>query len=146
MESAFPSRDLWKDPCTTFVRMDGVLLEVHNRKEECRIWSLIATTSHIIALKLTASRRLIIESFFPRVQYSLDFHKYCLCIIHSQLSVLLGSRLTSSHTMEILQHFTILLYRCSCIAYFEWVPYIASVHSQTMRSWSQPCARISLLL
>jgi hypothetical protein len=108
-------------------------------------WSLVATTSHILALKLTTSRRLMIRSLSSLFEYSLDFHKYCLCIIHSQPSVLLGSRLSSSHTMVIPQPSTILLYWCSCIAYFEWVPYIASVHSQAVWSRSQPCARISLL-
>jgi hypothetical protein len=33
MESEFPHRNLQKDPCVTFIRTDGVLLEVHNRKE-----------------------------------------------------------------------------------------------------------------
>jgi hypothetical protein len=32
---------------TTLVPIDGVLLEVRNRKERCRAWSLIAMTSHI---------------------------------------------------------------------------------------------------
>jgi hypothetical protein len=52
MENAFPSQNLQKDPCATFLRTDGVLLEVHNRKEECHVQSLVATTSHILALKL----------------------------------------------------------------------------------------------
>jgi hypothetical protein len=82
--------------------------------------SLIATTSHILALKLTASRRLMIKSVSLLFEYSLNFHKYCLRIIHSQPSVPLGSHLSSSHTVVIPQPSTILLYWCSCIAYFEW--------------------------
>jgi hypothetical protein len=64
MESAFPSRDLRNGPCATIIRMDGVWLEVYNQKEECCPWSLIATTGHILALKLAASLRLMIESLF----------------------------------------------------------------------------------
>jgi hypothetical protein len=61
------SSELAKDPCAAFIRTDGVLLEVHNRKEECCTWSLVATTSHILALKLTASLRLMIGSLFSFV-------------------------------------------------------------------------------
>jgi hypothetical protein len=64
MEGVSPPRSLQKDPCATFVRTDGVLLEVRNQKEGCCPWSLIATVSHILALKLTASLRLMIESIF----------------------------------------------------------------------------------
>jgi hypothetical protein len=45
--------ELVKGPCASFVRMDGILLELHNRKEECRTWSLIATTSQVLALRLS---------------------------------------------------------------------------------------------
>jgi hypothetical protein len=62
MESTSPPQKLRKDPCVTFIRTDGVLLEVRNRKVECCIWSLVATTSHILALKLTASWELLIRS------------------------------------------------------------------------------------
>jgi hypothetical protein len=41
---------LAKVPCATFVRTDGVLLKVRNQKRECSAWSLVATTSHILAL------------------------------------------------------------------------------------------------
>jgi hypothetical protein len=86
MESAFHSQDLRKDPCATFIRTDGVLLDVRNRKEECRIWSLVATTNHIIALKLTASWGLIIESLFSHVQYSLDFpNSACISFTPAQV-------------------------------------------------------------
>jgi hypothetical protein len=62
MESASPPQKLRKDPCATFIRTDGVLLEVRNWKVEYCIWSLVATTSHILALKLTASWELLIRS------------------------------------------------------------------------------------
>jgi hypothetical protein len=42
--------------------MDGVLLEVHNQKEECCTSSLAATTSRILAIELTASLRLMVGS------------------------------------------------------------------------------------
>jgi hypothetical protein len=64
MEGASPPQCLQKDPCATFIGADGVLLEVCNRKEGCCPWSLVATTSHILALKLTTSLRLMIESTF----------------------------------------------------------------------------------
>jgi hypothetical protein len=56
------SSELAKDPCASFIGTDGVLLEVRNRKEECCTWSLVATISHILALKLTTSLRLMIRS------------------------------------------------------------------------------------
>jgi hypothetical protein len=56
------SSKLAKYPYASFVRTDGVLLEVRNRKEECCTWSLIATTCRILALKLTVSLRLMIRS------------------------------------------------------------------------------------
>jgi hypothetical protein len=56
------SSELAKYPYASFVKMDGVLLEVRNRKEKCCTWSLIATTSRILALKLTVSLSLMIRS------------------------------------------------------------------------------------
>jgi hypothetical protein len=82
-------------------------------------WSLIATISHILALKLTASRCLMIGSLSLLFEYLLDFHKYYLHIVHSQPNVLLGLRLTSNHTVAIPQPFTILLYWCPCIAFLS---------------------------
>jgi hypothetical protein len=35
-----------ENPTMTLVSMDGILLEVRNRKKGCRAWGLIATTSH----------------------------------------------------------------------------------------------------
>jgi hypothetical protein len=58
-----------------FVETDGVLLEVRNRKEACCPWSLVATISHILALKLTASLRLMIESLSLLFESSLNFPK-----------------------------------------------------------------------
>jgi hypothetical protein len=37
-------------PIVTFLRMDGILLEIRNRKERCCDCSLVATTSHISTL------------------------------------------------------------------------------------------------
>jgi hypothetical protein len=51
-----------EDPCATFVGTDDVLLEVHNQKEGCCAWSFVATTSHILTLKLIASLRLLIRN------------------------------------------------------------------------------------
>jgi hypothetical protein len=140
-----PPQKLWKDPCATFIRTDGVLLEVRNQKVECCIWSLVAATNRILTLKLTASQTLMIGSLSSLFESSLDFPKERLHIVPSQSSVLIGSRLSSSHTMVIPQPFTFLLYWCSCITYSEWGPYMASVHSQAVWSWSQPCTHISIL-
>jgi hypothetical protein len=45
-----------------FVRTNDVLLEVRNQKEGCCPWSLVAIISHILAIKLTASLRMMIRS------------------------------------------------------------------------------------
>jgi hypothetical protein len=62
MESAFPSQSLWKDTCAIFIGTDSVLLEVCNWEEWYCHWSLISTTSNILAIKLTASLRLLVRS------------------------------------------------------------------------------------
>jgi hypothetical protein len=68
-----------------------------NRREECHTWSLVDTTSRILALKLTTSLRLMIRRLFLIVS------KPCLTFLSSvayrspQPSVLLGSNLSSSH-------------------------------------------------
>jgi hypothetical protein len=45
-----------KNPITTLVSIDDVLLEVRNRKERCRVWSLVATTSHVRTLACCYSK------------------------------------------------------------------------------------------
>jgi hypothetical protein len=65
MEKAFVRWKLAKDPCASFVRTDGVLLEVRNWKEECCVWSLGAMTSHILALSLSLLQDLMNVSLFP---------------------------------------------------------------------------------
>jgi hypothetical protein len=47
-----PLSEFAKDPYASFIGTDDVLLEVRNRNEECCTWSLIATTSRILALSL----------------------------------------------------------------------------------------------
>jgi hypothetical protein len=146
MEDAFPLWNLRKDPCTSFVGMDGVWLEVCNQKEECCTWSLIAITSHILSLTLTAFLRLVVRSL------SLFVSNPCLTFLSSSCK---SSTLNLVYSLVRVYHRAIswwirnllpfLLCWCACIAYFEWVLYMASVHSQAVWSWSQPCARISLL-
>jgi hypothetical protein len=41
-----------KDLCVSFIRTDGILVEVRNQKERCYGRILLATTSHILALSL----------------------------------------------------------------------------------------------
>jgi hypothetical protein len=115
MKSVFPSWNLQKDPYATFIRTDDVLLKVHNQKEGCFHWSLVATTSHILALKLTASRRLMIGSLSSLFEFSLDFPKQRLHIAHSRPSVLLDSYLPLSHIVVESQvpsysHFTLIVF------------------------------------
>jgi hypothetical protein len=45
--------------------MDGVLVEVRNGKEEYCAWTLVATTSHILALSLPLIQDLMSVSLFP---------------------------------------------------------------------------------
>jgi hypothetical protein len=53
VESASPSLKISKEVSfVTFFRTDGVLLKVRNREGRCYAWSLVATTSHIQALRL----------------------------------------------------------------------------------------------
>jgi hypothetical protein len=70
--------------------MDGVLLEVYNQKEGCCAWSLIATTCHILALKLTASLRLVIESLFLVLNTHLtSLNSACISLHPNQVCSLL---------------------------------------------------------
>jgi hypothetical protein len=147
MKSALPSRNLWKDPYATFIRTYGVLLEERNRKEGCFPWSLVTTTSHILALKLTVSRRLMIGSLSPLFESSLDFPKYRLHIVHSHPSVLLYSYLPWSHIvvgsqMPPYSHFTL-------IVFLYW-PNLSSTllgvdSLQVLSFWSHSCLHVSIL-
>jgi hypothetical protein len=147
MENAFPSQNLWRDPCSTFVRTDGVLLKVRNRKEGCCPWSLVATTSHIIALKITTSRRLMIRSLSPLFESLLDFPKRRLHIAHSRPSVLLDSYLPLSHIIVESQvppysHFTliVLLYWPSLSSTLLGVDSL-----QALSFWSHSCLHVSII-
>jgi hypothetical protein len=118
MEGA-PPRSLRKNLCATFVETDGVLLEVRNRKEGCCPWSLIATTSHILTLKLTASLRLMIESLFLMLNTRLtSLNSACISftsnqvhslvriyhrvmLVHIRASILRGDSPLSSHVVSI---------------------------------------------
>jgi hypothetical protein len=52
MESAISYQNWPENPIMTLFLMNGVLLEVRNRKERCHAWSPIATTSHVRALSM----------------------------------------------------------------------------------------------
>jgi hypothetical protein len=61
-------------------QMDGVLLEVRNRKERCHAWSLIAMTSHIRTLSMLFfqdSTDMSITLFIPSFSYTTWL---CLCV------------------------------------------------------------------
>jgi hypothetical protein len=67
------------------------------------MWSLVGTTSRILAQKLSASLRLMIRSLFSLFQFLLDFPKQRMHIIHFHPSVLLTSHLSSSHIVVFSQ-------------------------------------------
>jgi hypothetical protein len=97
MKNAFLHWKLAKDPCASFIRTDGILLDVRNRKERCCVWSLGATTSHIRALSLPFLQDLMNVRLFPCCcKFSLDSPKYCFNIIHFPPNVLPGPCLSSS--------------------------------------------------
>jgi hypothetical protein len=87
MESTFPSQNLRKDPGATFIRTDSILLEVRNQKEGCCAWSLIATTSRILALKLTAALTLLIRSLslFVSNPYLTSLDSACISFTLTQV-------------------------------------------------------------
>jgi hypothetical protein len=95
MEGASPPRNLWKYSCATFVGTDGILLKIHNQKEGCCARSLIATVSHVLALNLTASLRVLIRSLFW-FQVLAWLPLIVLASCSPQPSVLLGLNLSSS--------------------------------------------------
>jgi hypothetical protein len=71
--------------------MDGVLLEVRNRKERCHAWSLVATTSHV----RTLSMLLFQDSMGTSITLVIPSSRYttwlCLCVSKSQSDTLLAS-------------------------------------------------------
>jgi hypothetical protein len=74
----------------TLFPMDGVLLEVRNRKEICRVWSPIDTTSHVRTLSMLFFLDLTDMSFITIIPGF--FFTTCLCIftsdrIHSLMPV-----------------------------------------------------------
>jgi hypothetical protein len=86
MESAFPPRNLWKDPCATFIRTDGVLLKIRNWKEGYYPWSHVATISRILSLKLIAYLRLMIKSLFLVLNTHLtSLNSACISFPHNQV-------------------------------------------------------------
>jgi hypothetical protein len=90
MEGVSPPQSLWKVSCATFIETDSVLLEVRNRKEGCCPWSLVATTSHILTLKLNASLRLMIKSFFLVLNTRLtSLNSACISFTSNQVHSLL---------------------------------------------------------
>jgi hypothetical protein len=137
MKSAFSSWNLRKNHCASFIRTNGVLLEVCSRKDECCAWSLVAITSHILALKLTASLRLLIRSLslFVSNPCLTSLHSGCIsftpnqvyslvCIYHRAMS-LWFSQVPSHNHVALL----VLVYRG-----FEQVPYMVPVHFRVMLS------------
>jgi hypothetical protein len=71
------------DPIMTLFPMDGVLLEVRNRRKRRHAWSLVATTSHARTLSMLFFQDLTdteITFFIPSYGY---MTLLCLCISNS---------------------------------------------------------------
>jgi hypothetical protein len=132
MESAIPPRNLQKDPCATFVWTDGVLLEVHNWKKGCCPWSLIATTSHILALKRTAARRLMIRSLSSLFKSLFDpLNSACISFTLNQV-----------HSLVRIYHRAIPWWFCNLLQFYTIgvrVSLILSEYPTWRRSTLQPC-------
>jgi hypothetical protein len=145
----FPPHNLQKDPCATFCETDDVLLEVHNWKGECCAWSLVATTSHILALKLTASLTLLIRSIslFISNPYLTSLDSACISFTLAP-SVLLGR--AYYRVISLWFHKCLLMiimpYWRSCIADVEQVPYMVSGHLWAKLPWSHLRPRVSVLI
>jgi hypothetical protein len=101
--------ELAKGPCASFIRMDGVLLEVCNRKEECHTWSLVATTSQILDLRLSLPQTLMSISLFLFVS------KPCLTF----LSIVYISS-TPNHVYTLVRtHHWVILHHFLCSSSFH---------------------------
>jgi hypothetical protein len=79
----------------TLISADGVLLEVHSRKEGCYAWTLVATTSQILALSQLLLQTLMNVSLSWFISNPCFTTYYCLCIFYSQPSTLLKPCLSS---------------------------------------------------
>jgi hypothetical protein len=83
MENALSHWNWPKNPIMTLFPMDGVLLEVCNRKVNCRAWSLVATTSNI----QTSSRLFFHDSTDMGITLFILGSGYttCLCLCESNV-------------------------------------------------------------
>jgi hypothetical protein len=118
----FPPQNLQKDSCAAFFGTDGVLLEVRNRKGECCAWSLIATTSRILALKLTASLTLLIRSpsLFVSNPCLTSLDSACISFTLAQVYSLVAPIIES--------------YRCDFTSAFSWSLCPIGAHASPMLS------------
>jgi hypothetical protein len=96
--------ELAKGHCTSFVGTGGVLLKVCNREEECRTWSLVATTSQIQALRLSLPQTLM------RVSLFLFISKPCLTF----LSIVYISSTPNQVYSLVRIHHRVILHRFLC--------------------------------
>jgi hypothetical protein len=96
MKSAFPSQNLWKRPLCNIHRNKWCITRVTQPERRLLCWSLIAITSRILALKLTASLRVLISNL-SWLQALAWLPLIVLAYRSPQPSVLLGSNLSSSH-------------------------------------------------
>jgi hypothetical protein len=112
----------------------------HSSERESRILHLESRSYH----KSYSSPKAYCFLRIVDKKHSLVVLSHCLTPLNSAC---LSFTLNQVHSLVHIYHRAIPWFTpwCSCIAYFEWVPYMASVHSQAMWSWSQPSAHISIL-
>jgi hypothetical protein len=146
----FPSLKINKE--VTFVIFfwtDGILHEVHNWEGRCCVWSLIATTSCVLALCLVLLQDLMNVSFPCCFQIPANFPKYCLHIDQFQQNVLLGLHLSSSHIIVVVRVPSCTLQGAlvALLNHQFWPSTLHGVHSFLVMSfWSRTWLRAPLLV
>jgi hypothetical protein len=132
MENTFPSQNMRKGPSAIFDGTNDVLLKVRNRKEGCCPWSLVATTSHILGLKLLLLRDWWSKAF-PR----------CLNPrLTSLSSVCISFTLVQVYSLVRIYHRAIPWWFCNLLQFYSIgvrVSLISSEYPTWHRSTLKPC-------
>jgi hypothetical protein len=126
--------------------MDGVLLKVCNWKEGCCTWSLVATTSCMLALSL------LLLSNLMNVSLSLFVLNPCLTFLNSACTTF---TLNQVYSLVHIYHRAISWWfhkrlpfcpiKCSYTVDFEQVPYMVLVRFWAMSLWAHTWLYIPIL-
>jgi hypothetical protein len=126
--------------------MDGVLLKVCNWKEGCCTWSLVATTSCMLALSI------LLLSNLMNVSLSLFVLNPCLTFLNSACTTF---TLNQVYSLVHIYHRAISWWfhkrlpfcpiKCSYTVYFEQVPYMVLVRFWAMSLWAHTWLYIPIL-